>query len=325
MSASLSVPTGWPAEREAIYTAGRQARWAAKRAALFWRGGETHAQRRVYAEAFSSGRVKLEAGPVAADVVLCGAHCSLEQGVRPEAWCANQQLLSLPGHSFAVGFKYTMLCSSTVTRGAHPTAGCAGCPRVFEQWWSAGLREGEHYLASRAVEDLPRVVAAAAAQPAASALVAARGSEYAYHVLSPTFITEYWHALLSGYAALYGPPTARRAETAAKACELPHRRNPQNEKERLCMRGLKGMCQFKLIGAEGLVSLPSPSTIAAECKTTAGMQALYRRFATVLPMRLTGGANASSAATAALQSWLQGDNRKAPRDAKAPKEAPRAS
>ena len=50
------------------------------------------------------------------------------------------QLLSLPGHSFAVGFKYTMLCSSAVVRGAHPAAGCEGCPRVFDQWWSAGLQ-----------------------------------------------------------------------------------------------------------------------------------------------------------------------------------------
>jgi hypothetical protein len=258
--------------------------------------------------------------------VLCGAHCSLEQGVRPEAWCANQQLLSLPGHSFAVGFKYTMLCSSTVMRGAHPAAGCTGCPRVFEQWWGAGLREGEHYLASRTIDDLPRAVATAAAQPAASALVAARGSEYAYHVLSPGFITEYWHALLSGYAALYSPPGARRTETATKACELPHRRNPQNEKEGLCMRGLKGMCQFKLIGelvgGEGMVPLPSPTAIAAECRTTAGMQALYRRFATVLPMRFTGGPNASAVATSALQSWLQGDNRKAPRETKGPKGTP---
>ena len=31
--------------------------------------------------------------------------------------CDRQLLLSLPGHSFAVGFKYTLLCSSLVIRG----------------------------------------------------------------------------------------------------------------------------------------------------------------------------------------------------------------
>ncbi|KAL1500667.1 hypothetical protein AB1Y20_013314 [Prymnesium parvum] len=324
MSAALSVPQGWPAERQAIYAAGKRRRWREKEPSLFWRGGETHVQRREYAEAISSGRVKLGGG-VKADVVLCGAHCSLEQGVRPEDWCAHQQLLSLPGHSFAVGFKYTMLCSSTVVRGAHPAAGCVGCPRVFEQWWSVGLKEGEHYLASRRPDDLPSVVGDAAAQPDSSELIAARGSEYTYRVLSPAFINEYWHTLLSGYASLFSGEG--RVESAAAACKLPHRNHPQNERERVCMRGTHGMCQFKLVGEEELVPLPTPAEIAAQCRTTAGMQAsalrmgrgvegaLYRRFATILPMRITGRGNASEAAVAALQSWLQGDNKKAPRDA----------
>ena len=56
MSASLAVPTGWPSEREAIYSAGRRLRWQQKSKSLFWRGGETHTQRRVYAEALSSRR-----------------------------------------------------------------------------------------------------------------------------------------------------------------------------------------------------------------------------------------------------------------------------
>ena len=189
MSASLAVPQGWPADREKIYAAGRQTRWREKSSTLFWRGGETHAQRRIYADAFSSGNVRLHDG-VREDVFLCGSHCSLEKGVRPEEWCSRQQLLSLPGvhyatgasgvpslhapcralynawhcevpsrvewqavetgngsdlvvaavvsnwgsttssapytvagHSFAVGFKYTMLCSSTVVRGGELCCG----------------------------------------------------------------------------------------------------------------------------------------------------------------------------------------------------------
>lgn len=43
----------------------------------------------MYAEGFTQGKVKL-APPLRADVVLCGAHCSLEQGVRPEDWYTPQ-------------------------------------------------------------------------------------------------------------------------------------------------------------------------------------------------------------------------------------------
>lgn len=126
MSASLSVPQGWPAEREAIYAAGRQARWADKRRSLFWRGGETHAQRRVYAEAFSSGRVKLRPG-VDADVVLCGAHCSLEQGVRRRSARANA-----PASAMAASRTWSRSRSPTLSLALAPTLSCqfgwAGAP-----------------------------------------------------------------------------------------------------------------------------------------------------------------------------------------------------
>lgn len=154
LSAALSVPRGWPVEREAIYRSGQRLPYSAKRRVLFWRGGETHEQRRVYSKAVSGGELRLPSA-VQQDVKLCGAHCSLEDGVPPEAWCDRQQLLSLPGHSFAVGFKYTLLCSSLVVRGSH-AAGCdeASCPRVYEQFWHAGLSAAEHFASSRSVAPL---------------------------------------------------------------------------------------------------------------------------------------------------------------------------
>ena len=96
--------------------------------------GMTHELRRVYSKAIASGRVKLQSG-INAVVRLCGTgHCSLSDGVAPEAWCDHQQLLSLPGYSFAVGFKYTLLCSSLVVRGAYdPPVPCgqSACPKAL--------------------------------------------------------------------------------------------------------------------------------------------------------------------------------------------------
>lgn len=101
-----SLPRGWPDEFRDISDAGRRTAWREKRPALFWRGALTHPQREAYIRALMSGLVRMPAG-VAADVrPPCTAHCSKLQGaVAPEHWCANQLLLSLPGHSFAVGFK----------------------------------------------------------------------------------------------------------------------------------------------------------------------------------------------------------------------------
>lgn len=76
-TASFDVPRGWPVERAAIFAAGQRTAWRNKKRALFWRGGETHAQRKVYSSALKSdGSVKLPAG-VAADAVLCARcpHC----------------------------------------------------------------------------------------------------------------------------------------------------------------------------------------------------------------------------------------------------------
>ena len=50
-------------------------------------------------------------------------------------------------------------------QGSH-AAGCegAGCPRVYEQFWHAGLSESEHFASSRAVDDLGAVLAQAQAR-----------------------------------------------------------------------------------------------------------------------------------------------------------------
>ena len=313
LSAAMSVPRGWAEERAAIYAAGKRLPYAAKQRTLFWRGGETHEQRRVYSTAVVEKRVALPA-QVRSDVRLCGAHCSLQEGVPPEAWCDHKQLLSLPGHSFAVGFKYTLLCSSLVVRGAHPTK-CQGskCPRVYEQFWHAGLREDEHFVSSAAVDDLGTVVTAADGL-ADAALVASHSGSYAYHVLDPDFITEYWHALLSGYAGMFDWASA--SSPAADVCARGHRQNPTNPPERVCFRGTGGKCHFKLLGVsdDDFVPVPSLRTIAAKCNSTEGMQSLYRRFAHVVPLRMTGSMNVSVAAANALAAWKDGSFRKAPRN-----------
>ena len=317
MSSSVAVPRGWPEERRAIYAAGQQIRWSAKRPALFWRGGETHPMRRVYAQALTESPAKAVLPKhVATDVSLCGSHCTLSQGVPPEAWCAHQQLLSLPGHSFAVGFKYTLLCSSLIVRGAH-AAGCdaATCPRVFEQFWHAGLSAAEHFASSRTVDDLAGAVRDADRR-ADAPLVAARSGDYAYHVLDPEFITEYWHALLlAGYATLFDWD-GFATQSTHEVCERPHRAAPINPSERACLRGPRGGCWFKLFGASdaGWVDVPRPHEMALDCNSTGGMQSLYRRFARLVPHRFLGTANVSELAAKAYQQWEAGSHKKAPRE-----------
>ena len=317
MSANAAVPRGWPAERHAIYSAGRRLSWDLKRRALFWRGGQTNEQRRVYTNAIVHGNVTLPTD-VHTDVHLCGAHCSLSDGVPPEAWCDNQILLSLPGASFAVGFKYTLLCSSLVVRGAHSpreSGSCAAaksCPRIYEQFWHAGLSADEHFVTSRTVADLPRAVKQALRAPQ-TPVVATRSADYAYHVLDPQFISEYWHALLTGYAGLFDWPSTDSGPSAtADMCSRPHRQAPYNSAERTCFRGLRDTCTHTLIG-EGqhdFVPLPSPSEIAVECSTTEGLQRLYRRFTRVLPYRFLDGSNVSEATREALWRWKRGDNQR---------------
>ena len=314
MSNSASVPRGWRVEREAIYRSGRRTPYSQKQRALFWRGGQTHTQRKIYSGAITRRNVTLPS-EIGTNVRLCGSHCSLSAGVAPEAWCDYKQLLSLPGHSFAVGFKYTLLCSSLVVRGAHADVPCEKqrtCPRVYEQFWHAGLRTDEHFVSSHNVDDLPDVVGAADRNPQASQ-IAARGSNYAYHVLDPDFISDYWHALLKGYAALFdwsrdadrGPT---KPDTPADVCERDHRKRPLNPQENVCFRGPKGGCFLKLLGDradDGFVPVPSVAALAAECNTTAGMMRLYRRFARVVPVRFTGGGNVSASAHAALLGFLE--------------------
>jgi len=309
-SGVAAVPRGWPEEREAIYWSGRRTPFLDKQRALFWRGGETHEQRRVYSGAITKKSIMLPR-EVASDVHLCGAHCSLSAGVRPEEWCRYKQLLSLPGHSFAVGFKYTLLCSSVVVRGAHASVPCDSarqpCQRVYEQFWHAALRADEHFVASRVVDDLPGVVRAADRNPDA-AQIAARSADYAYHVLDPEFIASYWHSLLRGYADLFDW-SAVDDPSPAGICERPHRKAPLSPEERVCFRGPKGLCFLKLLGDgtdDGFVPVPPASAMQAECNSTAGMHRLYRRFTRVVPLRFTGGSNVSDAAKAAVDRFKAG-------------------
>ena len=144
--------------------------------------------------------------------------------------------------------------------------------------------------------------------------MASRSADYAYHILDPAFITQYWHALLQGYASLFDWDAAERV-TASRVCARPHRHKEINPSEAVCYRGPHGGCWFKLLGVsdDGFVPVPSPQQIATECNSTGSMRELYRRFTHVVPARFVGTSNVSDAAAAALKSWQQGSYRKAPR------------
>ena len=321
MSAASSVPRGWAQEREAIYASGRRTPFAQKRRTLFWRGGETHEQRRVYSNAITKKTITMPR-EVATDVYLCGAHCTKSAGVPPEAWCDYKQLLSLPGHSFAVGFKYTLLCSSVVVRGAHADVPCDAdkhaCPRVYEQFWHAGLRADEHFIASHTVDDLPNAVQVADRKPNA-AQIAASSADYAYHLLDPDFISDYWHSLLKGYASLFDWSTPE-SRSPKDVCNRPHRKTGIHPAERVCFRGPKGACFLDLLGDhadDSFIDIPSASTMARLCNSTVSMLRMYRRFARIAPLRFTGGNNVSEAASSAMKSWLSGSNRKGPKTPRA--------
>ena len=75
---------------------------------------------------------------------------------------------------------------------------------------------------------------------------------------------------------------------------------------------------MKLMGTsrdQDFVPIPSTQSMAEQCATTAGMQDLYRSFASVLPVRFAGGApNVSEAARSALQAWKEGSFKKVPKN-----------
>ena len=86
--------------------------------------------------------------------------------------------------------------------------------------------------------------------------------------------------------------------------------------ERVCFRGPKGGCLLKLLGDgadDAFVPIPSEAAMARACNSTLGMLQLYRRFARVVPLRFTGGGNVSGTAHAAMQAYLKGSNRRAPK------------
>ena len=309
MSDQASVPQGWSTERTKTYRAGADVNWRDRRKTLFWRGGDTHPARKTYSDGLTLHRLHLPAG-MRADAFLCDNHCATDQGLPPSGWCGNQALLSLPGHSFAVGFKYTMLCGSLVVRGAHGSRPCnaTSCETAreeFEQWWQAGLRDEDHYVVSRQVDDLPAVLARAGQSAEA---IGRRGADYAYHVLNPDFILRYWHELLSGYAGLHAWKTP--LDVPASACERSPPRPPLptaslNQLEQTCLKGPKGRCQlsdrFRLAAAlTDFVPILAPDQIAAESRTKRGLDRVYSRHVHVLPGRFGGGEGVSAAARAAM-------------------------
>ena len=65
-------------------------------------------------------------------------------------------------------------------------------------FWQTGLRENEHYVASKTVDDLPVVLGRARLSEQAEA-IGRRGADYTFHTLDPEFVIQYWYELLSGY------------------------------------------------------------------------------------------------------------------------------
>ena len=307
-SQGSALPQGWPDERASVYQAGIRAEWAKRHKTLYWRGGLTHPQRQTYADGLNAPSLRLPNG-LAPDAVLCDHHCSRDQGVPPAAWCENRVLLSMPGRSFAVGFKYTMLCGSLVVRGATGVCSTSACADEFAQWWQAGLRENEHYVASKAVDDMPQVLGRAGLASEAEA-IGRRGADYAFHVLDPAFVLEYWHALLSGYAALH---EWKFPLTTVNACEQPPPRpalpsDSLNKLEQACLKGPRtGQCQmgdgFRLVAdpADFVPILP-PEIVASEISSKKGLARLYSRYARVVPGRFGGVSNIDREARDAIDS-----------------------
>ena len=223
------VPTGWDDERRRIYEAGRAQLWAEKAPTLFWRGGETNGVRRAYVGALnnrSSGA--RPPADVLTDVHLCAAHCAPGEGAALVDWCRRRLLLSLPGATFAIGFKYTLLCSSLVVRGGIKEEGSGGGGDDDEFAAERAAAAADNAAAGTAARATPAstssfgtpACAAAATTPSkrpddlggvvAAALdsggadvIARRGGDYVYQTLTRDFVAEYWHRLFAGQAALY--------------------------------------------------------------------------------------------------------------------------
>ena len=350
LGAHASVPTGWPEARERTYRAGVAAGpFGARRRVLYWRGGRTHAQRAKYASALASdvGAALRDEAAVAPDVVLCGRHCSRTEGKPTHEWCAHQALLALPGASFAVGFKYALLCGSLVVRGAQAATSCTRCLKEYAQFWHAGLHEGEHYVTSHRPSDLPRVlqralplaktsssgqngsrVAGAVAgvgaeeDTAGAAAIARRGAAYTYHVLEPSFILEYWHALLSGYAKLHSPRSweAHPLLRAGGGSREPpttgfdgNGKPPISADERRCALwhdgggGSARQHAASAVAASDFVQIPRLAALRAESRALGGLVRVYRRFTHLLPLRFAGtNVSAIAAARRELARWRGG-------------------
>ena len=297
-----AVPRGWPDEFRAILRAGRSAAWREKERTLFWRGARTHNMRGKYAHALLSGQVHLPAGIKADIQPPCVGHCSAEQGaVPPSSWCRHQLLLSLPGVSFAVGFKYLLLCGSLIVRGA-----ANGTVPEFEQWFHPGLRAQEHFVDSSSIGDLEAVVSEAVSDSTRADAIATNAREFGESVLNPTFVLLYWHALLSGYATLFDWRQALHSGPWLDATEACRRRStpqPLHRAEELCF-SCGGGSPLDLSGETLFSPLPPP----AELRPLAASQpaAWHRHYARVLPRRFSvEGREADRESRAALGRYLR--------------------
>lgn len=168
----------------------------------------------------------------------------------------------------------------------------------------AGLRAEEHFVSSSSAADLAPALARALRDPARAEEMSARGREFGSAVLDPEFVTRYWHALLSGYGALFDWGAAlREAPSPAEACA--RRPAPRNRGERLCGRGKGDDCDLTpldLVGDRLFTPIPSPAELRPFASDPA---ALHRRFARVIPRRFSYESRAPDpAAQWALQYYL---------------------
>ena len=128
-------------------------------------------------------------------------------------------------------------------------------------------------------------------------LIAERGSDYAFALLDPTFVMDYWYALLAGYATMF-------RQDHAEVCV--GRAPPLNPDERMCFHGMR-KCDIDGVGESqgAFTQIPTSIVIAKALSTVHGFENLYRQFAFILPVEFTGSTNVSVMADVALDQWAR--------------------
>ena len=322
-----ALPRGWTIERDSLWRRGAATPYAKRRREVFWRGGaSSNAARRPLLAAVVRAAANASAA-MRANVRACErGHCEAGEGATLAEWCDRKLLLVLPGNTFKVGHKYALLCRSLVVvlgeaaRGAataaavddaaaanraagegKPADGSSAPPPLqpeYEQWWEAGLRDGVHLVRAATPADVPLRETAVGERWAAA--VGARGAEYAYAALEPSFVLEYWHALFAGYAALFdGGGSSGGGGRRDGGAAL---RGPPNRHEQACASG-----SGRAVARGDLRPIPPAAALAEAIRSREAMEQLYRQFATVLPLRFAGVRRASDAehGIAAVRAWLR--------------------